>query len=1013
MHPKKYEYIAFISYSRTDEKIVQRIHADLENYTIPKEFRTEEFKSGKLGKFFLDVYELGVSQQLNKDIEEKLDASKNLIIMCSPDSAKSDYVNAEIEYFKKNKPNNNIFIYLLKGEPNAKSRNEPEELELLPKALRNIKDTQSSLSIEDVGYAGADLRDLDKRTWEWKKKFNVVERTLYLTIEEIENIRMIAGLLSLSSVDLLINREERRKRVRLIQKVSIALLIVFLVIFGQYQYQKAKGLVLAESQATLQKARETYDRKDWKRAFLLFKKSFQQKQSLEAKIGLKLSSGRIVPEMAALDDFGKTTKLLFLDDNKTVALGGKNGTITLLDINSGKVVKKIDQKEAVEGTITDLKLTQNGKYILATSDMYHYPNSNSLKSNSGIVKICNIASSQCKIISKGDKASQVFSVDNANKIVFTQYTTDNKGFGTQGIFVWDAKLKKVSKKIFVGRGGYHKHLLVDKKTIITVFDNKLLFYDLITGKLKREIQLKNNIDDAVLLNSNKLLVYDTNKIGIYNIQEKHLQLFSQTNSYISTVDILKNKQLIIGGTESGKVYIWNYNGKLIASMRTNSTKINDIASTKDEKVIMIAGNDNRVSLYDVKKLRLKSYKPAIRLPKEKDFLVYAISPNNKYMAYGNYLIDLDSNKTIYKNIFSQQEFPLEVRFDPTSKKVVYEIIGEKKHKIIAIDIHDKMRWEDSFEDLVTVNDIAISPKDMQVAIATKKNIYITKKKGDIKKIPFETREEIKSLQFGYKGERVFILTKHFLYDYDLSLNSLRQQWYFGMDFMQNFFIHNLSNIEEQNLFFSLSLFLSNYNQIKNISKSVGKDLSFLEVVSLSLDSVFKHSKLYDTFFQNPPFEFKKVLAQSLDGKMLVALNKGYAVSIDPSNHSVPLFIDTQDKYNILSGTFGSKVFAVANFSKIYLYNKLNGSYIVSLADYYDHPVLSDNGDVISWIFANTFKSSIDLDTNNITDQAIFIPYILSKENRFLMKKSVLLAKERAKKKNRFQTLNKKLSISLQ
>lgn len=373
--------------------------------------------------------------------------------------------------------------------------------------------------------------------------------------------------------------------------------------------------------------------------------------------------------------------------------------------------------------------------------------------------------------------------------------------------------------------------------------------------------------------------------------------------------------------------------------------------------------------------------------------------------------DLYHKSIVKKNIFSKKSIPKKVRFDPTSQKVVYEVLGEK-HKIIAIDIVNNKHWEDFFTEPVTLNDIAIDPLNMEVAMAVNKNIYITYGKSNSKKTAFESFEKIKSLQFSYDGKSIFIVTDHFLYDYDLSLKTVKQQWYFGIDSIENLFVHK-SSANDKSLFSGIPIFLSNFNVIRDVVKMNGTDTNLFEEFYVAILSMLKHIKVYNTLFQNPPFTFRKILAQSPDGKMLVALDKGYAILLDTKNHKNPFFIDTHNYDNVYSATIGDKVFALANFANIYLYTKKNGYLIISLPEYYDHPVLSSNGDILSWLFAGNYKKSIDLNTNNIVDQTAFIPYLLSENNHFIMKKASSLAKERAKIKNDFQTLNKKLSISLQ
>ncbi|MDP4847124.1 MAG: TIR domain-containing protein [Akkermansiaceae bacterium] len=139
-HEKK--YWAFISYSSKDRKWGKWLHSRLENYPIPKEFQgTELFDGAVLGKdlkpCFRDRDELSGSADLGPAIMNALNQSRYLIVLCSKNSAKSEWVNKEIEDFKDIGGEKKILALILDGEPNATSNsNLPDEEECFPPALR-------------------------------------------------------------------------------------------------------------------------------------------------------------------------------------------------------------------------------------------------------------------------------------------------------------------------------------------------------------------------------------------------------------------------------------------------------------------------------------------------------------------------------------------------------------------------------------------------------------------------------------------------------------------------------------------------------------------------------------------------------------------------------------------------------------------------------------------------------------------------------------------------------------
>ncbi|GAA5494991.1 hypothetical protein Rhal01_01160 [Rubritalea halochordaticola] len=138
--PKK--YWAFISYSSKDSKWGQWLHKRLESYPIPKEFQgIELFDGAVLGKnlrpIFRDRDELSGSSELGPAILTALKETRYLIVLCSKNSAKSEWVNKEIEDFKALGGDKNILALILDGEPNATTSHTIDSSEeCFPPALR-------------------------------------------------------------------------------------------------------------------------------------------------------------------------------------------------------------------------------------------------------------------------------------------------------------------------------------------------------------------------------------------------------------------------------------------------------------------------------------------------------------------------------------------------------------------------------------------------------------------------------------------------------------------------------------------------------------------------------------------------------------------------------------------------------------------------------------------------------------------------------------------------------------
>ncbi|MEM7270414.1 MAG: toll/interleukin-1 receptor domain-containing protein [Pseudomonadota bacterium] len=93
--PKSYR--AFISYSHVDDAAAKRLHKRIETYRPPR--RLGDGKLKRISPVFRDREELATNADLPGRLHDALMKSENLVVLCSPSSAASKYVNMEIELF--------------------------------------------------------------------------------------------------------------------------------------------------------------------------------------------------------------------------------------------------------------------------------------------------------------------------------------------------------------------------------------------------------------------------------------------------------------------------------------------------------------------------------------------------------------------------------------------------------------------------------------------------------------------------------------------------------------------------------------------------------------------------------------------------------------------------------------------------------------------------------------------------------------------------------------------------
>lgn len=115
------KFKAFISYSSADRIVGNRFHTAIERYKIPKALRGRKTESGliekRIGAIFRDRTDLTASDDLGEVILEGLEQSEFLIVLCSPASAQSKWVNEEIESFRRLGRGENIIALIVSGLP--------------------------------------------------------------------------------------------------------------------------------------------------------------------------------------------------------------------------------------------------------------------------------------------------------------------------------------------------------------------------------------------------------------------------------------------------------------------------------------------------------------------------------------------------------------------------------------------------------------------------------------------------------------------------------------------------------------------------------------------------------------------------------------------------------------------------------------------------------------------------------------------------------------------------------
>src|SRR3954447_26912196 len=188
-------YYAFLSYSHRDKELADWLHRELERFRVPSALAGKLTANGvvprRLVPVFRDQQDLSAGGDLSVEIKAALAASQFLVVLCSPTAAKSRWTNAEIESFKRTRPEGCVLAAVAAGEPFASDLSGREDEECFPPALRFKYDRRGHQTAKRAEPLAADFRDEGDG-------------------KRLALLKLVAGMLGVG-LDELVQREQTRR----------------------------------------------------------------------------------------------------------------------------------------------------------------------------------------------------------------------------------------------------------------------------------------------------------------------------------------------------------------------------------------------------------------------------------------------------------------------------------------------------------------------------------------------------------------------------------------------------------------------------------------------------------------------------------------------------------------------------------------------------------------------------------------------------------------------------------
>lgn len=233
-------YRAFLSYSHADRRWAGWLHKALETYRVPARLVGAQTAAGviprRLSPVFRDREELASAADLGAQVNEALERSDNLIVVCTPRAAVSRWVNEEVLAFKRLGREARIFCLIVDGEPNATDLPGRAAEECFVPALRFQLAADGTLSERRAEPIAADARPgKDGKTG--------------------AKLKLAAGLLGVG-FDTLRQREQHRRMRRMAAITALALAVMLVTTVLTIDALIERHAAVVAQQAALRRQRQ-------------------------------------------------------------------------------------------------------------------------------------------------------------------------------------------------------------------------------------------------------------------------------------------------------------------------------------------------------------------------------------------------------------------------------------------------------------------------------------------------------------------------------------------------------------------------------------------------------------------------------------------------------------------------------------------------------------------------------------------------------------------------------------
>lgn len=226
-----YRYFAFISFQHANAREALRLQRSIETYNLPAVLlRGAKNLPRRIRPTYCYLNDMHHTEEMMDTLRESMQQSRYLIVVCSPNAARSSYINSGIDYFISLGRRDKIIPVIVSGTPYSN-----DEHECFPEALRRNFPKHAD-PMQDHSILGINLNEAGVKGGRRKSR-------------QRARLMIVARMLELDFDHLWLRERQRRRKRMLLATLASLLIIAGLAATWHFSRSTTIGISINTSQA--------------------------------------------------------------------------------------------------------------------------------------------------------------------------------------------------------------------------------------------------------------------------------------------------------------------------------------------------------------------------------------------------------------------------------------------------------------------------------------------------------------------------------------------------------------------------------------------------------------------------------------------------------------------------------------------------------------------------------------------------------------------------------------------